>query len=248
MSEAILELTIREGVLQARRPETEWLSTGFDGGRTRANAAYNISVPDGWGRTDLCQYVDRRRTTADFDDPGPALLTGVDLIHARRARLDGVEAIVTAGISNPATLPMSVADSDAQSTASDRPSCPDRPSEYRPGTVNVILTTTASLPPGALANLVSVVTEAKTATLLALTGFTGTTSDAIVVGCDPNGHACEFSGSATDVGAAARACVRDALRASLRSRYADESIPESVDTAEYGVETTARAAVDSIDR
>lgn len=247
MSEAILEPTIREGVLQARRPETEWLSTGFDGGRTRANAAYNISVPDGWGRTDLGQYIDRRCSIAGFEEPGPALLTGVDLVHARRARLDDVEAIVTAGVSNPATLPLSVADSDAKSAGSDRQPETDRPSEYRPGTVNLMLATTASLPPGALANLVSVVTEAKTATLLALTGFTGTTSDAIVVGCDPNGHACEFSGSATAIGSAARACVRDALCASLRSRYADKPIPESVDAAKYGVETTARATVNSID-
>lgn len=247
MSEAILEPTIREGVLQARRPETKWLSTGFDGGRTRANAAYNVSVPDGWGETDLRQYVDRRCSIAGFEAPGPALLTGVDLVHARRGRLDGVEVIVTAGVSNPATLPVSVA-TDGKPAASDHQSETDRSSEYRPGTINIILATTASLPPGALVNLVSVVTEAKTATLLALTGFTGTTSDAIVVGCDPAGPACEFSGSATAVGSAARACVRDALCASLRSRYADEPIPESVEAAEYGVETTAHAAVDSIDR
>jgi adenosylcobinamide hydrolase len=225
--------TVRSNVLQVYSPSTEWLSTGYDGGRQTASAAYNITVPDGWTETDLTAYVDRRLDAAEFDSTGPALLTGVDQRHARRAVLDSVEVVVTAGVSNPATLPLG----SATATTS------NNQTEFQPGTINIIVGTTRSLPPGALANLVSVVTEAKTATLLRLTGFSGTTSDAVIVGTDPTGKPATFSGSSTPVGRATRACVRDALTAALESRYQTTQLPKSVDDARYGCETTVQATV-----
>jgi len=47
----------------------------------------------------------------------------------------------------------------------------------------------------------------------------GTTSDAVVVASDPDGDPATFSGSATRVGAATRACVREAVDAALDARY-----------------------------
>ena len=41
------------------------------------------------------------------------------------------------------------------------------------------------------------------------------TTDAAVVGCDPGGDPVEYTGSATTVGAAARASTRDAVLASV---------------------------------
>jgi adenosylcobinamide hydrolase len=111
------------------------------------------------------------------------------------------------------------------------------------GTVNLLVATTRALADGTLATLLGTAVEAKTATLLAETGFTGTTSDAVVVGADPSGERAPFAGSATPVGAATRACVREALRASLASRYADRELPGSVADAEYGVSTDRRATV-----
>ena len=107
-----------------------------------------------------------------------------------------------------------------------------------PGTVNLLVVTSRALDDAGLVTLLATAVEAKTATLLAETGFPGTTSDAVVVGCDPEGERARFAGSATPVGAAARACVRDAVGASLRSRYSDGEIPETVAAAEYGVRTT----------
>ena len=213
----------------------EWLSTGFDGGRQQADVAYNITVPEGWTETDLTAYIDRRTADAGFDAAGPALLTGVDQRHARRAVLDPVEVVVTAGVSNPSTLPPA---SRSETTPSE--------ADYQPGTINIIAGTRRALPAGALANLVSVVTEAKTATLLRLTGFSGTTSDAVIVGSDPTGEPARFSGSSTSVGRAARACVRDALTAALESRYDNETIPESVADAEYGCATTVGSTVSEL--
>lgn len=246
----MFESEVAAGVLRVRRPGVRWLSTGFSGGYERADAAYNCTVPEGFDRTDLSAYVAERRERAGFPEAGPAMLTGVEVRHARRARLDGVEAVATAGVSNPAALPMDGEQGPqrADATSDDPP---------RPGTVNLLVGTTRALADGALATLLATVVEAKTATLLAETGFTGTTSDAVVVGSDPSGEPAAFAGSATPVGRAARVCVRDAVRASLAARYGgssdgsdggegDEAIPESVASAEYGVRAGGTATVSRV--
>lgn len=233
----MFETEVREGVLRARWEGARWLSTGWAGGRRTADAAYNVSVPEGFERTDLDAYLAERRDEAGFPDSGPALFTGVELQHARGARCGPVAAVATAGVSNPAALPM---DPDAERAES---ASPDADSAV--GTVNVVVGTECALADGALANLLAVAVEAKTATLLAETGFPGTTTDAVVAGCDPAGEEVSFSGSATEVGACARACVREAVGASLESRYegTDATIPDSVADAEYGVVTDQRADV-----
>jgi adenosylcobinamide hydrolase len=235
----MFETTVREGVLRAHREDARWLSTGWDGGAWRGDAAYNVSVPEEFDRTDLDAYLAERRESAGFADPGPCLLTGVELQHARGARCGPVSAVATAGVSNPAALPMEP-NRDAGDEAD------TGTTESTVGTVNVLVGTERSLAEGALANLLAVAVEAKTATLLAETGFPGTTSDAIIAACDPAGEETTFSGSATEVGACARACVRAAVRASLESRYGeatDATVPESVADAEYGVVTDRRADV-----
>ncbi|MFC7165806.1 adenosylcobinamide amidohydrolase [Halospeciosus flavus] len=228
----MFETEVRDGVCRLHRAETRWLSTGWSGGFVDADVAYNVTVPEGWDRRDLDAYVDERLAVSGFDEDGPVLLTGVDQSHARRARCGPVEAVATAGVSNPAALPM---DPDGGSLPHDR--------ERVEGTVNVLVGTTRALDDAALANLVAVAAEAKAATLLDAVGFPGTTTDAVVAGCNPSGDPSHFSGSATRVGAAARACVRETVRASVESRYADgdAEIPASVGDAEYGVSTDVRA-------
>ncbi|QAU12949.1 adenosylcobinamide amidohydrolase [Halorubrum sp. BOL3-1] len=245
----MFDATVDEGVLRLCRPETRWLSTGWDGGRSRAPAAHNVSVPEGFDRTDLAAYRDERLARAGFDsdtednpesdrDAPPTLFTGVSMDHARGARLGPVVAYATVGLSNPAMLPAEPADAtDSRKSAATT----DRPEHF--GTVNLIVGATRRLAPGAAANLVAVAAEAKAATLLATAGVPGTTSDAVVVADDPGGEPAEFSGSATAVGGAARACVRDAVRASMRSRYPDGDVPGPTADAEHGVVTDERAEV-----
>lgn len=233
----MFEPSLEDGVLQVHRPGTRWLSTGIDGGFVDSDAAYNLSVPDGWDRTDVKTYVDERRARAGFDESGPALLTGVELDHARGARAGPVEAFATVGLSNPAALPMEPGDDPERIEAS------VSTSSDGPGTVNLIVGTDRALDDGSLATLLALVAEAKAATLLHHTGFPGTTTDAAVVGADPKGEPVPFAGSATPVGAAARICVREAVRASLSSRYADASRPTTVAEAEHGLQSTGRADV-----
>jgi adenosylcobinamide hydrolase len=259
-SGSLIETTVREGVLQVRRSGTRWLSSGWNGGFRAADAAYNLSVPTGFVRTDLGAYIGERRREASFPESGPTLLTGLSLSHARGARSDPVSTVATAGLSNPAALPMpadvDAEDPDADTDAADSTGGSDRrrsgesggidgetddadtEGSAPTGTVNLLVVTDRALDDAGLTALLATAVEAKTATLLALTAFSGTTSDAIVVGCDPSGEDSEFAGSATPVGAATRACVRDAVIGSLRSRYSGEAVPSSVGAAEHGVRTT----------
>lgn len=229
----MFDATVREGVLRVAASGARWLSTGWNGGYVDADAAYNVSVPEGWSRTDLGAYAAERRDDAGFETAGPTLLTGVAMSHARGARSERVTAYATAGVSNPAALPMD-GERDTEEPETREPDI---------GTVNVVLGTSRALDDAALATLLSVAVEAKTATLLAETGFPGTTTDAVVAGANPSGEPATFAGSGTEVGAAARACVRDAVRASLRSRHPEGDFPAAVADADHGVVTTRSAEV-----
>ena len=225
------------GVVCLDAPGSRWLATGHDGGYRAADAAYNVAVPEGFDRTDLVAYARSRRETAGFDAPGPTLLTGVDAAHARGARSGPVTVLATAGVSNPAAL--SVGERERRDRYAGVPEVHDEPA----GTVNLLVHTARALDDGALATLLGVVVETKAATLLSTTGFPGTTTDAAVVGCDSDDDPAQFAGSATEVGAAARACTREAVRASLDARYAETELPASVADAEHGVATTREATV-----
>ncbi|SFR99449.1 adenosylcobinamide hydrolase [Halomicrobium zhouii] len=229
----MFDATVRDGVCQCRHAGARWLVTGWDGGYRDADAAYNVTVPDGFDRTDLADFRDERLRAVGFEDPGPALLTGVSMAHARCASAGPVTALATAGVSNPAALPVDPASSE--SPAAGR--ADDCPSDWRPGTVNLVVGAERALADGTLAELLATCVEAKAATLSDLAGVPGTTSDAVAVGCVPDADPVDFAGSATDVGGRARACVRDAVRASFASRYAEAEPPNSVADAEYGVVT-----------
>ena len=231
-----VETTRSDGVLCIERPGTEWLATGWDGGRSRADASHVLSVPTGWWADDIGAYVDERLESVGFGlrGDGPVLLTGVSLQHGRLARLDGVAVVATAGLSNPAALPMEPTGEHEQS--------PSR----RPGTVNVVCVTDRALSPGAAANLVAVVAEAKAATLLDAAGVPGTSTDAVVVGWDPTGDPTTYSGSATPVGRAARACVREAIKASLASRYPERDPATAAREGEHAIRTERKASVERL--
>lgn len=236
-------VTTQAGVTRFARPETRWLSTGANGGQSAGPAAYNITVPEGWDRTALDTYVDERLEGAGFDEQGPALLTGVDQQHARVARAGPVTVLATAGVSNPAPLL-----EREQPTATDRSAVSNgtqSPPEHG-GTVNVLVVVDRQLRPAAQANLLTVVAEAKAATLLDIAGVPGTTTDAVIVGSAAGGTDSDpvrFTGSATPVGAAVRCCTRDALQASLKSRYAETDLPDSVEAADHGIRVVGDTVV-----
>jgi len=230
----VFETARRDGVAQLRREGARWLSTAWDGGYVAADAAYNVTVPTGFDRTDLDAYRERRLAEAGFP-VGPTLLTGVDMAHARCASSGPVTVLATAGLSNPAVLP--VGDAPHGNVAAD--DAEGQP--WRPGTVNLVVGVERALSDGSLATLLGTVVEAKAATLLPVTDIPGTTSDAVLVGCVPSAEPAPFAGSATEVGGAARACVRDAVLASLAARYDDG--PPAPGDADHGVVTDRQTDV-----
>lgn len=233
----MFETTRRDDIVQVRTEGARWLSTAWDGGYCRADAVYNVTVPTDFERTDLDAYRAERLATAGFP-VGPALLTGVWMENARCATSGPVTVLATAGVSNPAVLPMTDAtpDSDAASTT-------DEAADWRPGTVNLVVGAERALDDGALATLLATTVEAKAATLLDVAGVPGTTSDAVLVGTNPDAEPAAFAGSATEIGGATRACVRDAVRASLAAHYEDSDGPPTVAEAEYGVVTDRQTDV-----
>ena len=223
----MFEAERRAGVCRLASPGARWLVTGPDGGYRRADAAYNVSVPEGFDREDPATYATERRREAGFGAPGPGLLTGVEMRHARGARADGVCVVATAGLSNPVAL----AGSEAAGGDGADAGLPGAGPGTGPGTVNLLVGTNRALADGTLATLLATVVETKAATLQAATGFTGTTTDAVAVGCDPAGDHAPFAGSATAVGRATRACVRRAIEAAVEARG---SVPDTVAGAEHG--------------
>ncbi|AWB27510.1 adenosylcobinamide amidohydrolase [Halococcoides cellulosivorans] len=233
------EIAIRDGVCRVAH-EGSWLVTGPLGGQQAADGAAIVSVPADWSARDLDRAARARLARAGFDHV-PTLFTAVDVATARGARLDGVCVIATAGLTNPAALPLDPSEADDPPGQVDDVGATDEKTPFHPGTVNLVVTTDRALAGGTQATLLATVVEAKTATLHALTGFTGTTSDAVAIGSDRSGPDAAFAGAATPVGDAARACVREAVRAALAA--GDRDPPASVATADAGARTDRRAEV-----
>jgi len=57
MPDGVVETDRRDGVLRVARSGTRWLSTGGTDGPRTADAAYNLTVPEGFDRTDLAGYA-----------------------------------------------------------------------------------------------------------------------------------------------------------------------------------------------
>lgn len=229
------DVTVRSGVCRLSIPNGRWLGTGVKGGLRVADGALNVSVPSDFDRRDLEAVVTERCATAGFEGDGPALLTAVEQRHARGAKAGSVTVVATAGLSNPAVLKSKPQQEKSDSTDVDR---------YPPvGTVNLLVSTERALTEAQLAGCLASVVEAKTATLSAMTGFIGTTSDAVAVGSNRDGSQISFVGSSTEIGLKIRACVRDALRAGLEANYTDEGIPRSVEAAEHGTVVDAKTTV-----
>lgn len=72
----MFETATEAGICRLGRPSARWLATGWSGGYRDADAAYNVSVPTGFERTDLAAYADERLAEAGFDRDGPTPLYG----------------------------------------------------------------------------------------------------------------------------------------------------------------------------
>ncbi len=177
--------------------------------RTLASAV----VGGGWGqaRTILVRHVSKH-----YDHPDPA----ADLQAFARSRgiqnpfvglmtaayLDrGARVVELAEGDLALTLVMTAGFSNATAAGLSPPAGPEH--LPAPGTINLILIIDAPLTPAAMVNAVITVTEAKTAMIQAW-GMqapgghpaTGTSTDAVVIACRPEGEPLPYAGPVTRVG------------------------------------------------
>ncbi|MGC9445311.1 MAG: phosphatidylglycerophosphatase A [Candidatus Methanospirareceae archaeon] len=158
-------------------------SACYNGGSARAQAIVNATV-DNHFAGEAAQFFDSLAATLQLQKEATVgMMTAVEMQHARIREQGAVTVIITAGIGKP-------------------PSQSD-------STVNSILLVDKNLSPSAMANLIIVATEAKTAAFYDLdvrykSGelFTGDYTDAVVVACygqetEPEE---QFAGRATDLG------------------------------------------------
>lgn len=170
------------------------------------------SAPRIW--CDPVRYLGRLAGRVGMDHRCVVLMTAVSLnqLVTLREEQDGlwVEGFFTVGVSNavragePATAPKGIATG----------ACP--------GTINVILVTSARLTTSAMVGAVQVATESKTAVLLARgvpswtrrPGATGTGTDAVVI-ARGNGPTLRYSGTHTPIGAMIGRLVRRGVEEGL---------------------------------
>jgi adenosylcobinamide hydrolase len=146
-------------------------SASVGGGLLAPAWVVNLQVPLDYARTDLDAHVAEVGAACGLDGPGIGLLTAADVDRWSSATDGGVVCDATVGI----TKPTWASGPDGSYT------------DWRPGTINLVVRVPVPMTPGALVGAVVTATEAKTQALMAAgVPGTGTASDAVVVVCpDP---------------------------------------------------------------
>jgi len=178
------------------------------GGLTHVRCILNRHVSKHYSNSDPESDLREFAASQGISEPFVGLMTAVYLdrvqvVSLRHGDLP-VAAIVTAGLSNPASPGLSPA------------------VDLAPGTINIILLVDAQLTPAAMVNAIITATETKAHFLLGAgvrtpEGYpaTGTSSDAVVVACTGRGAWLPYAGPVTQVGWLIGRGVRQALEQAL---------------------------------
>nr|MBI3611641.1 adenosylcobinamide amidohydrolase [Nitrospirota bacterium] len=169
--------------------------------QVQANPVAAPAVSSGGKWTDPARYLKQVAGELGVVGEAVALMTAVPMkqLVTLREGADGlwVEGFVTVGVTNAVR-------------AGDPVKAVKEERRAKPGTINIILVTNARLADSAMVGAVQVLTESKTATLLAAgviswtgrQGATGTGTDAAVIACGAgrNGPRLRYSGTHTKMG------------------------------------------------
>lgn len=180
-------------LLRSRSPLVVLASSVVGGGFSEAAAILNRHVHKNYQHPDPAADLHEFARGLGVEEPFVGLMTAAFVDQARAVTLaDGettVAVIATAGVTNATAAGLS------------------RPAPYLPGTINLILLVDGQLTPAAMVNAIITATEAKT-DVLQRRGVvtpddypaTGTSTDAVVVGCTGRGQPLAYAGPATRVG------------------------------------------------
>lgn len=189
-------------------------SAVLNGGLREATAIINQQVPIDYDDTDPEGFL--KAIVRNLDLPPEnviGLMTAVDVRNVAVATQQDqgltVSAIVTAGVSNPATAGDTVVSHIKRS-----------------GTINIILLIDGNLTEGCMVNAVKTATEAKSAALRELDirsrfsgePASGTTTDAIVVACTGLGEPMKYAGTATKLGELIGKSVKKAVKEAIEKQ------------------------------
>lgn len=163
----------------------------------------NATVPNGYARRDPDVHLTELAGALDLAGEGTGFLTAVDVREAVHRSEGGVHASVTTGLGAHPTWA----------------AAPAAAAATEPGTINAVCFAPVRLSPAALVNAVATVAEAKAQALWdAGVPGTGTSTDATVVLCPPDGPAEAFGGPRSRIGAALARAVHSAVSSALRGR------------------------------
>lgn len=171
------------------------------GGIGERSWVLNAQVPLDYARTDIDAHVAELAAGAGCVGDGVGLLTAAALDRPGDAVDGEVHCTATVGVS----VPTWAADADGAV------------SEWKPGTINIVVQVPVRLTDAALLNAIVTATEAKTQALFehGVPG-TGTASDAVCVVCPPVGDAEPFAGPRSVWGARIARVTHRAVLKGLR--------------------------------
>ncbi|MHC1625878.1 MAG: adenosylcobinamide amidohydrolase [Methanoculleaceae archaeon] len=169
------------------------VSTGVGGGMADVRTIFNHTVPPGWDHKDPARYLELIVAREGFGPEFFGLLTAVDMRHLCIMQIDGITAFVTAGVTNP------------------------DPAEGGAHTINIIVTSREALSPAAMVEAIITATEAKADALRSMGyDFSGTTTDAVIIGHEGESPVHQYAGSLTEAGSRIRLAVIEGVRESIR--------------------------------
>ena len=177
----------------------EALSSGVNGGRRAVNNILNIQVPHDFSHDDPKSYIEGVTASMTLEEDCLALLTAVEMKNVRILSDGCVTVFVTAGLTNPSSF----------------------------GTINIIVISSEKMSEGAIAGTIITATEAKTRALIDKgLGFTGTTSDAIIIAYEQTGEGepILYGGPATPFGSRVSKLVRAGVKEALKAYYGTDDV------------------------
>ena len=193
-----MELEKTQNYIAVHGDFTVLSSAVHNGGFVRAKTILNLTVSNGFTGNAFEHFESFFIERGLSSDETVGMMTAVEMEHARIIERDDVTAVITAGIGKPL--------SESSST------------------VNIILLLNKNLSRSAMANVISVATEAKAAAFYELDVrypngalATGDATDAVVVACYGHEHEQEelFAGKATKLGKTIYKLVREGVKDAL---------------------------------
>ena len=204
----VVSVTDRALVIHHEKPMATISSAVIGGGMGFVRFIVNFHVEHGYSCEQPEKDLETFARDLGINEPFVGMMTAVPInkVQYSTLRENGVTAaaLVTAGLSN-------------LSAAGLTP-----PAQLKVGTINMVLLLDAALTPAAMVNAVTTATEAKTAVLYELGKktkedypATGTSTDAIALGCSGRGELHKYAGPATNIGWLVGQCVHGALHKAL---------------------------------